>query len=182
MIRHFLALALLTAGLTTAARAQQEGPTPTQALVAFDSKAPVAPTASDVTIKVDNRVTPLLNLAPVPPNGVQIAILIDDGLRRSISQQLNDLRAFVTSLPASTEVFVGYMQNGRVISATGADPGFTTDHAAAAAALRISVGLPGVSASPYFCLSDFVKNWPGASEFQQPQQPRPAGHKARFVP
>jgi len=26
-----------------------------------------------------------------------------------------------------------------------------------------------------------VKNWPGVSEFQQPQQPRQAGHKARFV-
>jgi hypothetical protein len=180
MTRYLLALALLT---TTAAtlHAQQEGPTSTQVLVALDSRAPVTPAPANLTVKVDNRATPLLNLAPVPPSGAQIAILIDDGLRRSISQQLNDLRTFVTSLPAPTEVFIGYMQNGRIVSASGADPGFTTDHAAAAAALRISVGLPGVSASPYFCLSDFVKNWPGASELQQSQQTRERGHKARFV-
>jgi hypothetical protein len=181
MNRYLLALALLAATATaTVTQAQQEGPTPTQALVSFDSKAPVAPTPSDVTIKVDNRATPLLGLAPVPPNGAEIAILIDDGLRRSISLQLNDIRNFITTLPAGTDVFVGYMQNGRIISASGADPGFTSDHAAAAAAVRMSVGLPGVSASPYFCLSDFVKHWPGASEMQQPQ-PRQGGHKARFV-
>jgi hypothetical protein len=149
-------------------------------LVSFDSKAPVAPTPSDVTIKVDNRATPLLGLAPVPPADAQVAILIDDGLRRSISLQLRDIQSFIQNLPPATEVFVGYMQNGRIISASGADPGFTSDHAAAAAAIRMSVGLPGISASPYFCLSDFVKHWPGVSEIQQPQ-PRQAGHKARFV-
>jgi hypothetical protein len=183
MNRYLLALALLTATATataTVAQAQQEGPTPTQALVSFDSKAPVAPTPSDVTIKVDNRATPLSALVPVPPSDAQVAILIDDGLRRSISLQLKDIQSFIQSLPPATEVFVGYMQNGRIISASGADPGFTSDHAAAAAAVRMSVGLPGVSASPYFCLSDFVKHWPGASEMQQPQ-PRQAGHKARFV-
>jgi hypothetical protein len=182
MNRYLLALTLLasTATATVAQAAQQEGPTPTQALVSFDSKAPVAPTPSDVTIKVDNRATPLSGLVPVPPSGAQVAILIDDGLRRSISLQLRDIQSFIQSLPPATEVFIGYMQNGRIVSASGADPGFTSDHAAAAAAVRMSVGLPGMSASPYFCLSDFVKHWPGVSERQQPQ-PRQAGHKARFV-
>jgi hypothetical protein len=181
MTRYFLALALLTASATaTAAHAQQEGPTPTEALVSFDSKAPVAPTAKDVSLKVDNRATPLLGLAPVPANGAQVAILIDDGLRTSIGLQINGIRNFIQTLPAATEVFVGYMQNGRIVSASGADSGFSTDHAAVAAALRISMGVRGADASPYFCLSDFVKNWPGASEFQQPQQSR-TNHKARFV-
>ena len=179
MTRYLLALALLTA-TATAAYAQQEGPIQTQALVSFDSKAPVEPTPSDVTLKVDNRATPLLGLAPVPPNGAEIALLIDDGLRRSISLQLNDIRNFITTLPAGTDIFVGYMQNGRIVSASGADPGFTSDHAAAAAAVRMSEGIPGISASPYFSLSDFVKHWPGASELQQPQPSR-AGRKARFV-
>jgi hypothetical protein len=26
--------------------------------------------------------------------------------------------------------------------------------------LHVSIAIPGLSASPYFCLSDFVKNWP----------------------
>ena len=180
MTRYLLALALLTA-TATVAPAQQEGPTPTQSLVSFDSKHPVSPNPSDVTVKVDNRPTPLLSLAPVPSSDVQVAVLIDDGLRTSLGLQIDSIRNFIRTLPEGTEVFVGYMQNGRVGSASGADSGFTTDHAAAAAAVRVSIGLPGASASPYFCLSDFVKHWPGGSEFQQPQQAHQPGHKARIV-
>ncbi len=57
------------------------------------------------------------------------------------------------------------MQNGRVVSANDM-PGFTTNRAAAAQSLRIPMGLRGASASPYFCLSDFVKNWPSNAENQ----------------
>lgn len=179
MTRFFLALALLTAGTTgIIAHAQEEGPTPTQALVSFDSKSPVAPTASSVTLKINNRATPLLGLSPIPANGAQVAILIDDGLRSSINVQLNDIRAFIQSLPEGTGVFVGYMQNGRIIPAS--DPGFTADHAAAAAGIRISQGIAGVDASPYFCLQDFVKNWPGNSELHQASTSQ-VGRKARFV-
>jgi hypothetical protein len=182
MTRLFLALALFTAGVTgTAAHAQEEGPTPTQALVSFDSKAPVSATASDVTVKVNNRATPLLGLAPVQPNAVQIAILIDDGLRSSVNVQLDDIRSFIQNLPAGAEVFVGYMQNGRVVTTSNANSGFTSDHAAAASTLRISQGVPGVDASPYFCVSNFVKNWPGISEIQQASLPRQSTRKARIV-
>ncbi len=184
MNRYVLALALLTfAAGPTYMLAQQEGPTTTQALVSFDSKSAINPTTTDVTAKVDNRAVNLLSLAPVPPNDAQIAILIDDGLRTSLGRELDDLRSFVQNLPAGSEVFIGYMQNGRVASAYGADPGFTTDRAAAAAAIRIAQGIPGASASPYFCVSDFVKNWPGQSELQQtsPQPPQNSAHKARFV-
>ena len=181
MTKRILALtffALALPGYT--AFSQQEGPTPTQALVAFDAKAPVSPTAKDVTAKVDNRPTTLLNLAHVPPNGTQVALLIDDGLRTSIGGELNNLRAFITSLPQGTEVYVGFMQNGRVVPANEM-PGFTTNHAAAAQSLRIPMGLRGASASPYFCLSDFVKNWPSEAENQSAQQSQQFTHKARIV-
>ena len=55
------------------------------------------------------------------------------------------------------------MQNGRVIPAAD----FTTDYDAAAQSLRIPVGSPGLSASPYFCLSDFVKRWPEDCRLQR---------------
>jgi hypothetical protein len=183
MTRYVLAfLALLaTIATGTAVHAQQEGPVSTQALVSFDSKTPTMPTEKDVTIKIDNRPANLLQLAPVPADGAQIALLIDDGLRSSLGRELDSIRQFVQGLPQGTEVFIGYMQNGRIVSAQGADPGFTTDHAAAAAAVRISQGIPGASASPYFCLSDFVKNWPGSSEMQQPRPTQQSAHKARFV-
>jgi hypothetical protein len=153
---------------------------PTQTVISLDSKTPATATAKDVTLKVDNRVTPLLNLAQVPPNGAQIALLIDDGLRTSIGGDLNNIRSFITSFPAGTEVFVGFMQNGRVVPASDNNPGFSTDRAAVAQAVRLPIGLRGASASPYFCLSDFVKNWPPSAEGQSRQSQQPA-HKARFV-
>jgi len=117
---------------------------------------------------VNSKVTPLVSLTPLKPGGVQIAILIDDGLSRSSGVQLNDIKSFIMSLPPQTEVMVGYMAEGSVRAATP----FTTEHAAAAATLRLPMGMGGISASPYFCLSDFVKKWPEA-------QGEPA--KARFV-
>jgi hypothetical protein len=181
MTKRILALtffALALPGIT--AFSQQEGPTPTQALVAFDSRTPVSPTAKDITLKVDNRNANLLNLDRIQPNGTQVALLIDDGLRTSIGGELNNLKAFITSLPQGTEVFVGFMQNGRVVSANDM-PGFTTDRAAATQSLRLPLGLRGASASPYFCLSDFVKNWPSEAENQSGPQARQPTHKARIV-
>lgn len=180
MTRYLLALALFTASI---AHAQQEGPASTQALIAFDSKTPVTPTASNITIKVENRNTQVASFSAIPPDGIQVALLMDDGLRVSVGREMNALRSFLTSLPAGTEVFVGYMQNGRVVPA-GKYSTFTADRAAAAQSLRLPSGMPGSSASPYFCLSDFLKNWPGNAEDQansaQPMQTAPR-HKARFV-
>ena len=48
------------------------------------------------------------------------------------------------------------MQYGHVV----AEQPFTTDHAQAASTLHLPEGMPGMSASPYICLSDFVKHWP----------------------
>lgn len=177
MTRYFLVLALLVAS-GTAVQAQQEGPTATQAIIQVDSKAPVIPTTSNVTLRVDNRVTPLDSITPVKPGGAQVALLIDDGLRMSVGRVLNDLRSFIEGLPPGTEIFVGYMRNGQVAVAQN----FTTNYAAAARSLRLPQGLPGVSASPYFCLSDFVKRWPSGGEHQIDLQrtERPA-RKARFV-
>ena len=136
----------------------QEGMVPTQALVAVEAKSQPPAAATDVTVQVDGHKVPLTAWSPVDPGHAQVALLIDDGLRESVGRNLDALRTFVTGLPASVEVLVGYMQNGRVVQAQP----FTTDHAAAAQAVRLPQGMPGASASPYFCLSDFVKHWPGA--------------------
>jgi hypothetical protein len=157
----------------------QEGPVPTQAIVTVDSKTPQALTTQNLTVKVNNHDTELTSVAAVQPNQVQIALLIDDGLRTSVGRQISDIKNFINSLPNGTEILVGYMQNGRVVSAGS----FTTDHAAAANKLRLPLGLPGASASPYFSLSDFVKNWPGPAEdnVAGPAQFARSGPKARFV-
>jgi hypothetical protein len=129
-----------------------------------------------VTVKVENRSTPLISINRVVPAGAEVALLIDDGLRVSVGRELGALRNFVQSLPAGTSIFVGYMQNGRVVPTQN----FTTELASAAQTLRSPVGSPGLSASPYLCLSDFVKKRPSV-EADPEAIGASAPRKARFV-
>ena len=87
--------------------------------------------------------------------GLQLLILIDDSARQSLSLQYDDVKKFLMSLPPTTEVGVAYMQSG------GAQfqQEFTTNRAAAAAALHITGGIAGSNGSPYFVLSDALKRW-----------------------
>jgi len=165
-------------------RAQQEGSLPTQILVNVDQKSTPPASASQLTVSVDNRKESLSAWSPVLPAGAQVALLIDDGLRESVGRELGNLHKFIQGLPPGVEIMVGYMQNGRVLQLQP----FTADHALAASTLRLPEGIPGASASPYFCLSDFVKNWPEAGTRDPNAAPTigggyisPATHKARFV-
>lgn len=165
---------VLGAGL--AARAQQEGPIPTQALVNIDARSNPPAGASAITVSVNDHKEPLTGWDPVAPGSAQVAVLIDSGLRQTMGRELDNLHRFVSSLSPGTEVLVGYMQYGHVVS----EQGFTTDHAAAASGLHIPEGLAGMSASPYICLSDFVKHWPGADSASAANLGN-TSRKARFV-
>ncbi len=87
---------------------------------------------------------------------MELFILIDDESSTSLGSQLEDLRQFIDSRPASTKVGVAYMQNGiaRIVQ------NLTDDHAAAAKSLRLPMGFGGENSSPYFSVSDLVKKWP----------------------
>jgi hypothetical protein len=149
----YTAVFLLSAG---SAMAQVEGPTRTDTLVGISSKGDQIPAISDIKIKVNGKEEALTHWSQVPASGVQVAILIDEGLRQSIGTELRALGAFTNELPEGAQIYVGYMRNGSVFTAQS----FTTDHAAAAASFRLPLGAAGISASPYFCLSEFVKHWP----------------------
>ncbi len=164
--------------LGLAAPAKQEGPVPTQALVSVDPKSTPPASASALTVIVNDHKQPVSAWEPVTPANAQVALLIDDGLRESMGRELDNLHNFVRGLAPGVEILVGYMQYGRVVS----DQGFTTDHALAASTLHLPAGLAGMSASPYLCLSDFVKNWPGStSDSSSMDRSHPAQHKARFI-
>ena len=92
-------------------------------------------------------------------SGLQIVVLIDGSARSGLSLQYKDLQSFVKTLPDGAEVGVAYMQNGRAVMAQNITP----DRNLAASAFRLTSGIPGSSASPYFCLSDLVKNWPSGN-------------------
>jgi hypothetical protein len=88
-------------------------------------------------------------------SGLELYVLVDDGAGISTGAQLENLRQYVNNLPATTSVGIAYMQNGAARVAQTP----TTDHALAARALRLPLGLPGISASPYMSLSDLMKHW-----------------------
>ena len=90
-------------------------------------------------------------------SGLQLVVLLDDSSRGNLGLQLADIRSFITGLPPTTQVAIGYMRNG----APNLAQNFTSDHAQAVKSLRLPSGTAGSNGSPYFCLSDLVKHWPG---------------------
>jgi len=117
------------------------------------------PVAKDqLSLKINGRTAEIskwerLQGAEAP---VQLVVLIDDGARGSLGNQLPDVAQFVKSLPPSAEVAVAYMDHGR---ASMAGP-LTRDHARITRELRLPTGQAGISGSPYFCLSDLAHHWP----------------------
>jgi hypothetical protein len=85
-----------------------------------------------------------------------LAILIDDSIDSSAGGQWDYLREFIMAQPASTAIMVGYVTNNgtRVIQ------DFTPDHALAAKALRLPVGIGSLGSSPYLGTIDLLKRWP----------------------
>lgn len=122
--------------------------------------ADVKPLASnDVLAYAGKNRTQVTSLEPLKGNlaSLQLFIFLDDSTRSGVlGTQLPELKKFVRSLPASTQVAIGYMRNG------GYDlvQGFTTEHDNAANSLRLPTSTPGINGSPYFALSYLVKHWP----------------------
>jgi hypothetical protein len=89
-------------------------------------------------------------------SNLQLAILIDNDLGTSlVGRQMGDLETFINSQPPATAIGVFYAENG---AAEPVAP-FSTDHAAAAKALRLTAGRSGGSPSIYLSLSDLAKRW-----------------------
>ncbi len=150
------ALAAAFAGPALAQELPQEGPVPTTALINVESKNSAELDPRALNLQVNGHDTPITSLTHASSGNVEIAILIDDGLRSSFSQQLREISNFINGLPQNSKVLVGYMENGAVRSSGH----FSADHQEISNQLRITTSVPGSSASPYFCLSDFVKHWP----------------------
>ncbi|WP_158751041.1 hypothetical protein [Acidobacterium sp. S8] len=139
----------------------QQGDTGTaQATVTVLPKGGEAPALQQQNLKVkangkDSTVTHWESLSG-DKAGLEFVVLIDDSARSSLGLQMNDLGKFIQALPPTTQVGIAYMQNGRAAF----EQNLTADHALAAKAIRLTNGVPGGNASPYFCLSDLAKNWP----------------------
>jgi hypothetical protein len=115
--------------------------------------------AADLTVLRSNTPVPVVHLERLSGDlaDMQLFVLLDDATRSSsLAIQLPELKMFLESLPATTQVAVGYMRNGTF----GLVQGFTGDHQEATRALRLPAAIPGENGSPYFVLSDLAKHWP----------------------
>jgi len=82
----------------------------------------------------------------VPAQGdhaaLDLFILLDDGSSDSLSLQFKDIQQFINAQPASARIGVAYMQNGIARIAQN----LTGDHAQAAKALRLPIGISAADA------------------------------------
>jgi hypothetical protein len=157
-----VAVALAAAGAVAAAQNENQGQG--QAVVTVLPKNDKQPTsdvqAQQVRIEVAGKQTTVSNWQALrgPQSTVELVMLIDDGARMSLGREMGEITHFVQSLPPNVKFAFAYMENGRA-EMPGA---LTTDHARALQSLRMPIGEPGASASPYFCLSSLAKSWPSS--------------------
>src|SRR5258708_20630954 len=114
--------------------------------------------AQDLTVLEGGARAPVIQLQRLAGDvaDMQLFVLLDDSTRSSsLGIQLPELKTFLSSLPGTTQVAVGYMRNGTF----GLTQAFTSDHQKAAKNLRLPVAIPGENGSPYFALSDLMKRW-----------------------
>lgn len=137
---------------------QGQGKTVVTVLPAKQEAAPSTISKDQLALKLDGKAANINQWERLTDSNapIQLVVMIDDGARGTLGNQLGDIAQFLKSLPPSAEVAVAYMDNGR---ANLAGP-LSKDHAAVARQLHMPTGAPGISGSPYFCLSDLAHHWP----------------------
>lgn len=116
--------------------------------------------AQTLHVEINGKQGQVTNWQPLrgTQSPVEVVLLIDDGARTSLGSEFGDVRQFIQSLPPNAKVSLAYMENGRAVLAGP----LSADHAKAIRQLQLPGGIPGQSASPYFCLSDLAKRWPSS--------------------
>jgi VWFA-related protein len=112
----------------------------------------------DVLVYKGRDRLPVVDLKPAQgaQAGLDLVILIDDGLDSAINTSLGDLKDFIRSRPSTTRVAVAYTRNG----SASIDENFTADHEQTAKALRMPLGSYGAFTSPYLSVIDLIKRLP----------------------
>ena len=161
-------LLMVTGALAIAAPVFAQGDVGTgqgRAVVTILGKQPGGTPASvsqqNVSIKVNGKPSIISSWTPLsgPNDSVELVILIDGAARTSLGTQLDDIKHFVNSLPPNTKAAIAYMLNGRAVFASP----LSANHDQVLSALHLPAGATGVTASPYFCLSDLAQHWPSGN-------------------
>jgi len=159
---HSTATSFAMGGMLLLAQEKVTAPTvPVQMIVTVEArhgKEVPALNRGDVMALQKNERLQVTDLVPCQNEhaALELYILLDDASDMSLGSQLDELRQFIETQPAATAIGIGYMRNGT----GGVVQELTTDHAKAAKALRLPLGSPGASPSPFLSLSDLIKRWP----------------------
>ncbi len=81
---------------------------------------------------------------------------MDEANDSTFGSNMGDLKNFINGLPSTTAVGIFYANNGTVQALSE----FTTDHAAAASTVRLTLGRMGAYSSIYLSTMDLIKRWP----------------------
>ena len=166
----FLGLTVLAAVLVSSSTystyAQKQDPptvplTTTVTVLGPKFTAPPPLAKQDILVYSDKKRLDVINWVPAQGQKapLQLAIVIDNSANQiGVGTQLQDIAGFISLQSKNTAVGIFYAMNGIVQTACD----FTTNHEAAAKALRMPFGLrAGDSPSIYVSVSDLVKNrWP----------------------
>jgi hypothetical protein len=163
VVTEVLVAILVTAGPAISAPKTNATAAPTQMVVTVrpalgDNRADGLK-GGDLTVLRGNIPAPVVRLERLTGDvaDMQLFVLLDDSTRSSsLANQLPQLKTFLESLPATTQVAVGYMRNGTF----GLVQPLTSDHNKVVGSLRLPASIPGENGSPYFALSDLAKHWP----------------------
>jgi VWFA-related protein len=110
----------------------------------------------DLTIKEDGDLQNILYVRNIGNNPITLAVLIQDDLVSSISNEIKYIADFIRHLPKDSKVMVGYMRTGSL----QVRQRFTNDLEKAAKALRIPAGTPSVAPyNPYVEVIEGIKKF-----------------------
>jgi hypothetical protein len=130
----------------------------TVTVVRRSAQAPQTLTPRDVLVYQNHARRPVVSWAPIqaPDSQVDLAVFVDDSTGNAFGNQIAYLKRFIVSLPASMRVAVVYAMHSDAEFLQA----FTTDHTAAAKALRLPTGRANEESSIYMAVSDLVKHFP----------------------
>lgn len=114
--------------------------------------------AGDVMLYESRDRVPVTDITPLAGQPVELYVVVDDAVGEAFGQRFDDLRKFVNAQAANTAVGIAFMRNGTVDILHKP----TTDHAAAAKALRLPLGNTG--SSPYESITELLKQWPPSAD------------------
>lgn len=154
----WLAAGVLLAAMPVLAAPSERG-NGAAVITVLPSKNAPAPTIpqQDLSAQINGKSASITGWKPLQNSPTELVVLIDGAARTSLGSQFSDIQRFVQNLPPNVKATVAYMQNGQAVLAGP----LTSDRAQALRGLHIPAGgVPGVSASPYFCLADLASHWP----------------------